>query len=85
MHFFDREHGEDCLDGTGGAQKMAYRAFGAADVDLGGLRSTPGAEHERLDRSVLGGVAQRGGRGMRVDVVDCARRESGVLQRAPHG
>src|SRR3954464_2269946 len=63
----EREDREDGLQRAGRAQQMAGRALGGAPQDVG----TEG----RADRRSLGGVPDRGGGGVGVDVPDIGRAE----------
>ena len=70
-----REDREDGLQGAGGAEQVTGLALGGAHQ---GVLAERGADRRRL-----GGVADRGRRGVRVHVPDVGRRQPGVAERRP--
>lgn len=64
---------------------MAHGALGATHIDLScALLARLRLQHECLDSSILGPIAQRRRRGVRVDVVDLRGRQLSLAQGLLH-
>ena len=74
-----REHAHDRLDRAGRSERVAHHRLRRRDGELVGV-----VAEDVLDRLRLGGVAERGGGAVRVDVADALGLDAGALERAAH-
>ena len=75
----DRHHGRHRLDRARPADTVPDHALGAADGQLIGVLA-----EDQLDGRGLGGIVQRRGGAVRIDVVTSVRAKPGIGQRPPH-